>query len=660
MIKAFATTFILVVIQHICFSQFGGSDELRDSLIHELSIAKDDTSRVNIMAEGIANAYLLKNSDSTIRYGNLALTLARDIRFFRGEASALNALGTGYQIKGDFPKAFECLYKGLRIAESHNYVFEKAVCFEWIGSAYWFLADYLKSTDFYRRSESLFQTIVKKPGVTDWIRFNILSLGQAYLDWGHLDSAKYYLVQFYNITLNDKAWHPEAEYELGDCLFQKGNRDTAFNLLHESIAGAVEVTDYYAQTEGCAAISRFFATIQQHDSAIFYAKQGLAAASEYAYDLGIFKNIKLLANEYEYVNIAEALHYHKVYDSLNESLYGAKKVQDLQKTLAEDQQRQQQAQEQQIERESRLKQYGFTAGLAIMLLIAFILYRNNQQKKKANVLLQHQKEKVESTLQELKSTQAQLIQQEKMASLGELTAGIAHEIQNPLNFVNNFSEINSELIDELREQVDKGSFGDIKPIADNIRENEQKINIYGKRADSIVKGMLEHSRKSTGTREPTDVNALCDKYLRLSYQGFRAKEDAFNASIESSFDNTIPKLNIVPQEIGRVLLNIYNNAFFAVDEKKKSGKSDYEPLVTVSTKQRGNNVDISIADNGSGIPVDVISKIFQPFFTTKPTGKGTGLGLSISYDIVRAHGGSIKATNRDHGGAEFIISLPVN
>ena len=271
--------------------------------------------------------------------------------------------------------------------------------------------------------------------------------------------------------------------------------------------------------------------------------------------------------------------------------------------------------------------------------------------------LTRQKEELQQTLEELKSTQAQLIQSEKMASLGELTAGIAHEIQNPLNFVNNFSEVNTELIAEMKAEIDKGNIDEVKAIANDIADNEQKINHHGKRADAIVKGMLQHSRASTSVKEPTSINALADEYLRLAYHGLRAKDKSFNATMKTNYDESIPNINIIPQDIGRVFLNLYTNAFYAVTEKKKQMGDGYEPTVSVITRKTRQKVLISVKDNGNGIAQKSLDKIFQPFFTTKPTGQGTGLGLSLSYDIVKAHGGEIKVETREGEGTEFIIQL---
>ena len=271
-----------------------------------------------------------------------------------------------------------------------------------------------------------------------------------------------------------------------------------------------------------------------------------------------------------------------------------------------------------------------------------------------------QKDELQLTLDRLTSTQTQLIHAEKMASLGELTAGIAHEIQNPLNFVNNFSEVSHELLDEMKAELEKGDINEAKTLANDVIQNLEKINYHGKRADAIVKGMLQHSRSSSGQKELTDINELADEYLRLAYHGLRAKDKTFNAKFETDFDPTIEKINAVPQDIGRVLLNLINNAFYSVTEKRKQQPDNYEPTVTIRTKNLPGKIEIGVKDNGTGIPSPVMEKIFQPFFTTKPTGKGTGLGLSLSFDIItKGHGGTMKAESKEGEYAEFIIQLPL-
>jgi signal transduction histidine kinase len=305
-------------------------------------------------------------------------------------------------------------------------------------------------------------------------------------------------------------------------------------------------------------------------------------------------------------------------------------------------------------------------------LRAYIVFRSRRLKRE-NKLLEEKvnlrTQQLQQSIEDLKATQSQLVQSEKMASLGELTAGIAHEIQNPLNFINNFSEVNTELIEEMKTELIAGNTDGAITIANDIAANEQKINHHGKRADSIVKGMLQHSRSSNGIKEPTNINALADEYLRLAYHGLRAKDKSFNAVMKTDFDESIGNISIIPQDIGRVILNLITNAFYVVTEKKQqlltsqgvknADQNKFEPIVTVTTKKINGTVEIRVKDNGNGIPPKVLDKIFQPFFTTKPAGQGTGLGLSMSYDIVtKGHGGELKVETKEGEGSQFIIILP--
>ncbi len=320
-----------------------------------------------------------------------------------------------------------------------------------------------------------------------------------------------------------------------------------------------------------------------------------------------------------------------------------------------------------------------------LVIAEFKLERTNKVKRTTGILLEETIQELEQkraaieetntalnkSLKDLKSTQSQLIQSEKMASLGELTAGIAHEIQNPLNFVNNFSEVSKELLEEMLEELQNGDTEEVNAIANDVIQNLEKILHHGQRADGIVKGMLQHSRTNSGEKEATDINVLVDEYLRLAYHGLRAKDKSFNAALETDFDKSIEKQELIPQDIGRVMLNLITNAFHTVSERQKvvekdlsgfqnlTGLKEYKPTVSVTTKKENKQIEIAVSDNGNGIPKDIIDKIFQPFFTTKPTGQGTGLGLSLSYDIVKAHNGELSVKSNAGEGSEFIIQLPI-
>jgi signal transduction histidine kinase len=367
----------------------------------------------------------------------------------------------------------------------------------------------------------------------------------------------------------------------------------------------------------------------------------------------------------------------------------AQRQQEIQEQKIKDLQIQELQQRETLQIRTRNFLYG---GLVLLALLGISQLRANWQLKKRNKAIQKLSEEnlekeqekqqilasqnetletqvmerttdLEKSLKDLQETQTQLIQKEKMASLGELTAGIAHEIQNPLNFVNNFAELSVDLAKDLNNEINKPDIDReyISEILADLTSNQEKINHHGKRASNIVKGMLEHSRTSTGIKELTDINRLADEYLRLSYHGMRAKDKTFNADFSMNLDENIPKLNIIPQDMGRVLLNLFNNAFYVVNEKKKTQKEgDYKPIVTVSSAKIGDSVEIKLTDNGNGIPDTIKQKIFQPFFTTKPTGEGTGLGLSLSYDIVtKGHGGTLEVVSTEGVGSEFIICLPL-
>ncbi len=593
--------------------------------------------------------YRTKNFDSVKFYGEQALALAEQTNFVAGKVRALCQLGILYTRKGDIPRALQLEFSGLQISQDAGLIAEQAFCLHAISKAYYFLNDYATSIIYGRQSLQLYRnTALDTPMLTQSFD-NELILGEAFMDNNQLDSALVYLESVDKSKVN----HPlksVIKIFLGDAYFRTGNHTMGLTYLRSIGRTLIMNQDHYSSAWACTILAKCFSQLNQLDSAIYYAKLGLAEAQQVGFKTRELQASQLLAKLYSNNDLKQENYYLNLSSKLNDELFGSKKMFELQKAVAQEQQQRLEVEKKRLAYESNIKQYGLITVLTIILLVAILLYRNNRQKQKANKVL-------EKTLTNLKSTQSQLIQSEKMASLGELTAGIAHEIQNPLNFVNNFSEVSSELIGEMVVEVDKGNYEEVKAIASDVKQNLEKINHHGKRAADIVKGMLQHSRSSSGAKEPTDINALCDEYLRLSYHGLRAKDKNFNANMKTDFDESIGNINIIPQDIGRVILNLLTNAFYVVNEKKQQNMEGYEPTVSISTKKIGNKVEIKVTDNGNGIPQKVLGKIFQPFFTTKPTGKGTGLGLSLSYDIVKAHGGELKVDTKEGEGTTFIIQL---
>jgi signal transduction histidine kinase len=489
-----------------------------------------------------------------------------------------------------------------------------------------------------------------------------MNLGRSYFEAGRLDSVLFLEKEAADlaIAVNQKKYLGQIYSTMANVYYKQKDTLHAQEMLNASLQISENEQNFNSLNVSCFMLASLYIDKRQKDSALFYALRNREIIEKLGFANGLVVNLGMI-----YDNIYKAYQLYDNRDSVYKYMQLALVVKDslnglriktlaaFQNAILDEQLRLQHSERDKLAFQSKVKVYGLLSGLAIFLLIAFILYRNNREKQKANLVLKN-------TLSDLKSTQSQLIQSEKMASLGELTAGIAHEIQNPLNFVNNFSEVSTELIDEINVEIDRGNFDDVKDIAGDLKQNLEKINHHGKRAGDIVKGMLQHSGSSSGLKEPTDINALTDEYLRLAYHGLKAKDIDFNANMKTDFDESIDKINIIPQDIGRVILNLITNAFYAVNEKSKQGIADYEPTVSVSTKKVNDKVEIKVTDNGNGIPPNILEKIFQPFFTTKPTGQGTGLGLSLSYDIVKAHGGELKVETKEGNRSTFIIHLPIN
>ncbi|HLY72450.1 MAG TPA: ATP-binding protein [Puia sp.] len=676
---------------HLCIALWNNSDNNNalDAAKEALSVAEKLNYKRGIalskLREGAVKATMGKFDDALSDL-NVALTLYRELKDEKYIGHVYENISYVYYANGLYGEAINSQYNALKLFEKIGDKPDAANCFQGIGAYY---MEEGNDSDAIKNFTISLQFRIALKDSND-IAQSLGSIAAEYTKLGNYaesikeDSAAFKM--YTELGARAYSWGKSfCKVNFGDIYKNLAEKATAQN--ETKIA-----SDYYRQClDNYNAALKFlintkdYENIQPVDNKIGFVLIGLHRYPEakehflHALKLSDSAFIKEeIKNSYNGLSIVDSANgnYKKAYeeykkyityrDSIINEKSTKKTVQaSMQYAFDKKQAASKAEQDKKDDEAKRIKnqQYFMIAGLAIVVLaaivIAMIQFRNNKQKQIANLLLERQKQKVESTLSDLKSTQSQLIQSEKMASLGELTAGIAHEIQNPLNFVNNFSEINKELLAELRDEADKGNMEEVKTIAKDVIDNSEKINIHGKRADAIVKGMLQHSRSSVGVQESTDINKLADEYVKLAYHGFRAKDNSFNARIKTDFDDSIEKINIIPQDLGRVLLNLYNNAFYAISEKKKQIGEGYEPTISVSTKTAENHVIITVSDNGKGIPQKVVDKIFQPFFTTKPTGQGTGLGLSLSYDIVKAHGGEIKVETKENEGSEFTISLPL-
>ncbi len=620
-----------------------------DSLIRLLEKAPADTNRVGL-ALNLANKFYFYKPDLSLEYSEKALKLARNLKYNNGIVSSLNLAGEARRLTGDYPKALQYQLEALEISRvlKNEQVESNTLGFIWV--IYMELNEYRQALQYFLPAINIKDHLpASPPGV-----FILANTGISYDFLNMPDSALHYLrlAEKQNTTVRHPQLASLIPRSVGNVYMHKGKSDSAllfyFTALEKSRSSNESINLGAIQQK----IAEVYEKLALDDSSLYYALNAFNEARRTAQKSRLLESSSLLVRLYRgRQQYDSAFYYDDLATSMKDSLYGMPKFKQLQLLMLSEQERQQEIEREQERYKNRTKMVALWSAVGVFLIIAFILFRNNRQKQKTNKVL-------ENTLSNLRSTQAQLIQSEKMASLGELTAGIAHEIQNPLNFVNNFSEVNKELVDELQQELRSGKIDDAISISIDIKENEEKIIHHGRRADAIVKGMLQHSRMSSGQKEPTDINALTDEYLRLAFHGLRAKDKSFNATIKTDFDETLGNINIIPHDIGRVVLNLINNAFYAVDEKKNQNGDGYEPTVSVSTKKEKDKVEVKVRDNGNGIPDSIKDKIFQPFFTTKPTGQGTGLGLSLAYDIVKAHGGEIALKTREGEYTEFILRLP--
>jgi two-component system NtrC family sensor kinase len=624
-----------------------------DSFVQKFELEKDFDVRSDMLLRFISLAGLDADPLSWLDLAAKIYKISQKNNDRNAEATAWTYYGQGYRLMGNYTKALECHYKSIAIATKVDNKSQIAFSYNQLGHIYKDREENDKAIQIYRialfYSEEGGGKIVKYAPP--------MNLGAVYLNEGKLDSSIYYsnrgLEVLHLFNENENNFIATMLGNLGGA-YSKMNKKKEAEKYFQRALSIVTKPDYTSTRvkQGVFfTIADHFRRNQQLDSSLFYSKLAITTVENTVFSYLMAKPAKMLSEIYDGKNADSTVKYLNIYLKTNEVINSTRVTQQLQVMAFEEEQRNLELEQARKEAQARLKIYFLIAGLLLVSVFGLLMLRNNKQKQKINA-------KLENTLANLQATQKQLIQSEKMASLGELTAGIAHEIQNPLNFVNNFSEVSTELVKEMVQEVEKGNTEEVKAIANDVVQNLEKINHHGQRASDIVKGMLQHSRTSSGVKEPTDINALADEYLRLAYHGLRAKDKSFNATLKTDFDETIGNISIIPQDIGRVILNLITNAFYVVNEKAKA-LENYEPTVSVNTKKANNSIEIKVSDNGGGVPPIILDKIFQPFFTTKPTGQGTGLGLSMSFDIVtKGHGGMLTVTTEEGVGTTFTITLP--
>lgn len=630
----------------------------------KLETAPTDTNRVLLLLE-IGQSYYFSKPDSCLILALQGLDLSRKLEYTYGEVEALKMAGEAYRFLGNYPKSLEMQLDALQIYETAKNKVGAAGAKGFIGFTYLEMGEYRRALQYLLDAKPVHE----KANNTVLGSFVSSHIAYCYTKLDSPDSALYYNQEALRL-MELNAFPPlrTMVYDrLGSMYEKNGKYSEAQNWYHKALHFSNITGIKVNISRSQLLLANLFFKTGQSDSAIYYARLSYVNSSFNLQKPHILDASTLLSELFNRKGeIDSAYYYQGVAISMKDSIYGVAQFRKLQLLMLEEQERQHTIVRDQTAYSNKIKIAALVLLLGFLGILAAIQRRNNLHKLKINQELEHEKVTLEKTLHELRSAQTQLIQSEKMASLGELTAGIAHEIQNPLNFVNNFAEINNELIEDLKEASSKNDQREIDRLVLQLQENEPRIKLHGKRADSIVKSMLQHSRSGSGVKELTDINKLVDEYVRLSFHGMRARDKSFNAELDIDLDPSLGKTFILPQDFGRVVLNLLNNAFYAVNEKRKISDESFKPKVSIRTNKSGpwkgqpDSIQVIIADNGNGIPASFTEKIFQPFFTTKPTGDGTGLGLSLSYDIItNAHGGALTVESNEGEGAAFTIQIPV-
>ncbi len=645
------------------------------------------------------------NPDSAFLFLDRQLEWCRKAKFSKGEAEALKIYGNAFQAKGDFKGSLDYYNRALTIAKTANE--EKIIpgILNNIGLVHFNLGNYSEALNTYfvaiKGAEKVNNNFVKAAVLNN--------IAYVYLELENLDDAEAYYLKVLEIDSmsGDVRRMIQSLTNIGDVRLQQNRPLDALLSLRKAYNMAIGLESPDLVEMASRTLASIYVALDSSDRAESFFRESISISKQHNYGVPLVKSmIGLSELLYENGNYKEALGFaidakeqaekmhqtilmrnahnvlskiyeaegntpaalksYKLFKQYNDSINDLRSKKVAATLEAEYAFSKKTLEFEKASQRQRWIIFSAFAGLFTFLVILFIIARNKRKLNKAyhtlqekSVEIENKNETLEQTLNQLQSAQLQLIQAEKMASLGELTAGIAHEIQNPLNFIINFSELNSEMVDEIRTELENGNEKEINYLLGYIKDNEQKIGQHGKRADAIVKGMLAHSRSQPGEKRITDINRLAKEYLRLTYQGLKTKFNDFESEYHFEPAVDLPSIEILPQEMGRAFFNLMQNAFYAVYERKNAGDPNYKPFVDVMVKLEDDHIKVVVRDNGIGIPESIRNKIFQPFFTTKPTGQGTGLGLSLSYDIVKAHGGEIKLHSEEHKGSEFIIILPV-
>ena len=667
MSRPYLSWFCLGLLFLIGYGSYAQDQKLADSLvkIYE-SNSIQGTQKLQLLSDIAFNE--TKDMDLAVRYADELIaeaSAAGDKQFlYRGYYQK----GNKKRLSGDLPEALDAYFRSAEIANKAKFVEWEALSYAGIADVYGISKRHDNAMDYYRKAI----LTLRAAGESVQLASIILNAGEEFRTSKVYDSALLYFGEAKKIY-EKKKYPIGIAYALGNIGMvygSLGNNTLAEKNLNVAIPLLENQQLYYPICDYLLAMHNIYLERHEKAVALAYALRSLKLAEQYHLKEQIRDASSKLSDFYESEGSFEnSLGYFKQYVKYRDSIDNISAFKKMAELRIDFELSRQQAEVKLLNRQKQLQRFFLIVSLIVLVVICglvIVLFRNYRQKQKAFTLLglekaitEEQRDQTNKALEKLQRTQAHLVQSEKLASLGQLTAGIAHEIQNPLNFVNNFSEVNAELITELQEANKKGNSATVQAIAEEIFRNEEKINHHGKRADSIVKGMLQHSRPGEREKKPTDINALANEYFRLAYHGQRVKDKSFASAMQTDFDPQAGEINIIPQEIGRVILNLVNNAFYAVSAKTKEAQTDFVPAVTVGTKREMSQLILFVKDNGIGIPPQVKDNIFQPFFTTKGPGIGTGLGLSISYDIVKAHGGEIRVDSTEGMGTEFSVILPV-